>query len=204
MGPGFRRGAEYRDSAITKRGSGARGGGGADRRAPEIDDRLVEAPQGAVMADADDRRMPIGFAQQPVERGFGGLVERRGRFVEENDLRAHEQDARKAKPLLLAAGEALRPIAVDIELVDQISEPDSAQRRFELGAARLMIGLGIGDRIAQRAERQIRPLRQEQRMPVADPNPAAAERPEPGDRAQQGALAGARGAGDEAIGRAAW
>src|SRR3982751_4992204 len=96
----------------------ARDRGVADRRAPEIDDRLVEAPQGAVMADADDRRMPIGLAQQPGERGFGGPGARRGRFVEENDFRAHEQDARKAKPLLLAAREALRPIAVDIELVD--------------------------------------------------------------------------------------
>src|ERR1051326_889508 len=81
----------------------ARGGGVADRRAPEIDDRLVEAPHRAVMADADDRRMPIGFAQEPIERGFRGLVELRGRFVEENDLRAHEQDARKPEPLLLAA-----------------------------------------------------------------------------------------------------
>ena len=129
------------------------------------------------MADADDRRVPIRFAQQPVERGFGRLVERRGRLVKKDDLRPHEQDPRKAEPLLLAAREPLRPIAVDVELVDQISEPDRAQRRFELGAPRLVIGLGIGDCIAQGAERQIGPLRQEQRFAAADPHAAPAERP---------------------------
>src|SRR5947208_13828928 len=101
----------------------------------------MEAPQRPMVPDADDRRMPIRFAQQPVERGFGRLVERRRRLVEKDDLRPDEQDPRKTEPLLLAAREALRPIAVDVELIDQISEPNGAQRRFELGAPWLVIGL---------------------------------------------------------------
>ena len=38
----------------------------ADGRTAEIDDRVVEAPQGPVMADADDRRVPLRFAQQAI------------------------------------------------------------------------------------------------------------------------------------------
>src|SRR6476646_6044863 len=100
----------------------------------------MEAPQRPMVPDADDRRVPISFAQQPVERCLGSLVESRGRLVEKDDLWPDEQDARKAEPLLLAAREPLRPIAVDIELIDQIVEPDRAQCCFELAAARLMIG----------------------------------------------------------------
>jgi hypothetical protein len=37
-----------------------------DRAAREIDNGIVETPQGAVMADADDRRPPRRFPQQPV------------------------------------------------------------------------------------------------------------------------------------------
>src|SRR5579862_5541397 len=72
----------------------------ADVVLSEIDDQLVEPPQRAVMADADDGRLPLGFAQQPVEHGFGGFVERRGRLVEEDDLGARQQDAGKPDALL--------------------------------------------------------------------------------------------------------
>ena len=41
-------------------------GGARDRRLREIDDRVVEAPQRAVMTDADDRRPPGRFAQQAI------------------------------------------------------------------------------------------------------------------------------------------
>src|SRR4030081_1542934 len=68
MGPGFRRDANYM-GRVRRKGSSIAGDGGADAVAAEIDDRLVEALQRAVMADADDRRVPIGFAHQPVERG---------------------------------------------------------------------------------------------------------------------------------------
>jgi hypothetical protein len=36
------------------------------RTARKIDDRIMETPQSAVMADADDRRPPRRFPQQPV------------------------------------------------------------------------------------------------------------------------------------------
>src|SRR5579884_2385323 len=40
--------------------------GRRERTAAEIDDRVVEPPQRAVMPDADDRRPPFGFAQHAV------------------------------------------------------------------------------------------------------------------------------------------
>src|SRR5437763_1138804 len=167
----------------------------ADPVAAEIDDRLVETLQRAVMPDADDRRVPIGFAHEPIERRLGGFVERRSRLVEKHNVRPRQQDAGKAEPLLLAAGETQGPIALLIELIDQIGQADGTQRPLQLGAPRLMIELGIGDRVGQGAERQIGPLRQEQRMPVADPDMTAARRPQAGDRAQQCAFARARPAG---------
>src|SRR5437764_10580723 len=95
-----------------------RGGGGARVVAAEVDHRFVEAPQCAVVADADDRRMPVGFAHQPVERRLRRLVERRGRLVEKHDRRAHQEDAGKADALLLATRQALRPVALLVELAD--------------------------------------------------------------------------------------
>src|SRR5436190_21781292 len=66
VGPGFRLVANYMRRVRTKRGLVA-GDGGAGAVPAEIDDRLVEAPQGAVVTDADDSRVPIGLAQQPVQ-----------------------------------------------------------------------------------------------------------------------------------------
>ena len=94
----------------------------------EIDDRIVETPQGAVMADADDRRPPRRFAQQPVERHLRRLVERRGRLVEKDDLRAGQQNPGEGEPLLLADRQPLRPVAVLVQPVDEIGQADRAQR----------------------------------------------------------------------------
>src|SRR5690349_2603549 len=79
----------------------------ADPVMPEIDYRLVEAPQRAVMADADDGRAPFRLAQQPIELRLRRLLQRGGRLVEKHDIGPHQQHAGEAEPLLLAAGEAL-------------------------------------------------------------------------------------------------
>src|SRR5947207_3150647 len=74
--------------------------------------------------------------------------------------RPHQQHSGKAEALLLAAGKALSPVALLVELVDEVGQADRLQRRFQLAAARLVVELGIGDRIGERAERQVGALRQ--------------------------------------------
>jgi len=90
---------------------------------------------------------------------------------------------------LLAAGKPLRPVTVLVECVDQIRQADHSQYRFEFAPIMGLGEVGVGDRIGERAKRQIGTLRQEQSMAVADSDIAATEWPKPGDRAQQRALA---------------
>src|SRR5207249_7755623 len=123
--------ANYMRRVRTKRGL-VTGDGGAGAVPAEIDDRFVEALQRAVVADADDGRVPIGFAQQPIERRLGRLVESRGRLVEKHDLGPYEQDPGKTEPLLLAAGKAQCPIALFVELIDEVGQADRVQRRLQL------------------------------------------------------------------------
>jgi hypothetical protein len=65
-------------------------------------------------------------------------------------------------------------------LLEHCSEP---RRR---GAA--FIATGVEQRAGKSAERQIRPLRDEEHSPFAEPDFAAAERPNSGNRSQQGTL----------------
>src|SRR5690349_2823749 len=104
------------------------GGLSADRGLPQVDDRLVEAAQRAAVADADDGWTPFRLAQHAVERCLCGLVERRGRLVEKHGLRPHQQHAGKTDALLLAARQPLRPVALLVELRNQIAKADRVQR----------------------------------------------------------------------------
>ena len=139
-------------------------------RRAEIDDRLVEAPQRAVMADADDGRPPFGLAQQAVERRLAGLVERRGRLVEKHDLRARQQHAGKAERCCSPPDRRCAQLPSSSRWSARWASPTACsagsapRRRCGVAAA------GIDERVGQRAERQIRPLRQEQHRAVADPD----------------------------------
>ncbi len=62
---------------------------------------------------------------------------------------------------LAMLAKALRPVALLVELIDEIGQANRMQRRLQLAAARLMVELRIGDRVGEGAERQIRSLRQE-------------------------------------------
>ena len=63
------------------------------------------------------------------------------------------------------------------------------------------VGAGIDHRATQGSEWNIRPLRQHQRrLTFGHVDPALAERPDPGDRTEQGRLARSRRAGDESGG----
>ena len=67
------------------------------------------------------------LAQQRVEGVLEALVERRGGLVEEHDARAGEQHAPEAEPLLLAGGEAARPVGLLVEPVGEMEELDLLQ-----------------------------------------------------------------------------
>src|SRR5665213_1992247 len=71
------------------------------------------------MPDADDGRPPLGVAQHPVQRHLPRLVERRGRLVEKDDRRPQQQHPREGEPLLLATRQALRPVALVVETLDE-------------------------------------------------------------------------------------
>src|SRR4029077_17230518 len=106
-------------------------------------------------------------------------------------------DPGKTDALLLTARQALPPIAVDIELIDQIREADRAQRPLERGLVVRRGETGIGEGVGERPERQIRPLRQKQPPAITDPNAAAAEWPQTRDGAQKRAFARPRRPGDQ-------
>ena len=136
--------------------------------------------------------------QQAIERGFGGFVERGGGLVEEQELRRLQQRACDAEPLLLAERQHPVPVLLLIDPRGELRQADLRQHLADpLGAE----GAGfarIGDRRMQRPDREIGLLRQHHQRGIGgNRNRAAAERPDPGNRAEQRRLAGAGGAGDQ-------
>src|SRR5574337_584339 len=127
---------------------------------------------------------------------FGGLVERAGRFVGEDPLRALEQHARHREPLLLAAGELLAPRVGGVEFVRELRQQRVLQRLAQRLVAVMLGRQRIGERVAQPPVREVGTLRNEH--PVGRLLDAAArERPDAGEGAAQRRLAGARRAGDQ-------
>ena len=70
--------------------------GGADLQAA-----VVEGGQGVAVADAHDNALGQACFDELIERRFGGLVKRRGGFVEQHHLRLGEQNANKGDALQL-------------------------------------------------------------------------------------------------------
>ena len=76
--------------------------------------------------------------------------------------------------------------------------PTAASAARTSSSATWSAGERIGHRLAQRAERKVRPLRHHQHVGAARQHDAAlARRPQPDQRAEQARLAGARRAGDQ-------
>ena len=67
------------------------------------------------MADRNDGRAGKLRAQHLVERGFGGLVERGGRFVEEQEIRLLQDGARDREPLLFAERQNAVPVRLFVQ-----------------------------------------------------------------------------------------
>jgi hypothetical protein len=91
--------------------------------------------------------------------------------------------------LLFAERQALRPVFDPIQfareraesyLLEHCSEPRRRDTTF--------IAKWVEQRAGKGAERQIRPLRDKEHSPFAEPDFAAAERPNSGNRSQQGTL----------------
>ncbi len=78
-----------------------------------------------------------------------------------------------------------------------MAEPDRLEHGNEPLAFEAGPGIGIGEGVAQATERNIGLLRQEEGAALIEADLAAAERPDPGNRAQQRALAGTGRSGDE-------
>src|SRR5215831_4282398 len=79
--------------------------GGTVALAHKSQSAAVEDRQRGAVADRHDRCTIELLFEQLVERGFCRLVERCGRFIEEQIIRRVEQGARDAEPLLLAKRE---------------------------------------------------------------------------------------------------
>ena len=78
--------------------------------------------------------------ERRVDVGFERFVERGGGFVEEEPVGLREQRARDRDALLLAAREALSPIAFLIELALELGQLRGVQGRLDLIA---WIGAGL-------------------------------------------------------------
>jgi hypothetical protein len=134
--------------------------------------------------------------QHAVDRGLGLLVERRGRLVEEQPFRPGEQRAGEREALLLAAGEALLPVVALVEPRGESGQLRRFQRGADVGVGMRLGAAGIGDRLAQRPDRQIGPLRQEHHVRRRADAPARMG-PDSGDGAEDRRFARARRAGEQ-------
>ena len=149
------------------------------------------------VADRDQRRLGQRFAQQGHERRLARLVEGRGGFVENDDGRLLQEQAREGEALALAARQDLVPALDLVEAAREMAQPDIAehgrQRRIR---DRQVVGR-IEQRLAQGPERQVGPLRHEgDGRAGRDGDAPRSPRPEAGDGAHERALADA-GIADE-------
>ena len=76
----------------------------------------MEGVEGGAMADAEQRRLGETLAQQSIETRLRGLVDRRGRFVEEESLGLLHERPREGDALLLAGREPQRPVSGLVEV----------------------------------------------------------------------------------------
>ena len=111
------------------RRSGGGGSGSADAAAAlEMDRTVMQVAEQRGAADGDDDRVRQPLGEQAIERLGVGLFQRRDRLVEQEDVRLRQQRAHEGGALLLAAGKHRRPVGFLVEPVDEMRQPDIAQR----------------------------------------------------------------------------
>ena len=116
------------------------------------------------MRDADDGRFGQTFVQQRVELGLAGCVEVRGRFVQEQpfrSVRAMPARRRRAAVRHRRAAGSIAPFRRGVPR--DATSPTSARTARSCGIREGLRRGRIGDRFPQRADREVRPLRKEQR-----------------------------------------
>src|SRR2546425_1278554 len=145
----------------------------------------VEGAQRGPMADAHDRGSREAGPEQSVQLRFGGLVERRGGFVEEEPLRPLHEGAGEGDALRLARREHLGPVPGLVEARDEVRKPARRERLPQRPVVHARRRHRVGHDLPERADRQVRDLRQEQHAPVLRAmDLSAPERPDAGDRAR--------------------
>ena len=111
-------------------------------RALEHEPPVVEGGDRRAMRDGDDRGLGQAALQRLVEMRLRLRVEARGRLVEEQPIGLRQQGAGEGDPLLLAAGKALRPVLVLVQMRNETRRaphppapaPPAACRERRLGA----------------------------------------------------------------------
>src|SRR4051794_29287771 len=95
----------------------------------------VECRERRAMADRDDSSVGQPLLQQPIELGFGRLVERGGGLGEGQEVRLLPERARDAEPLLLAERQLPVPVRLLVEPQRKRGKPDRLERLGEVLAA---------------------------------------------------------------------
>jgi hypothetical protein len=142
------------------------------------------------MADAEHGRLCEPFAQQPIEVRLRCLIHRRGRLVEEEPVGLLDEDPCEGNALLLARGELERPARGLVEAPGELREPHGLERLAQCCIADAPHGHRKAHHVPERADRQVRPLRQKEDPGVQRrADLTAPERPDAGDGTDERALA---------------
>ena len=92
------------------------------------------------MADADHRRAGEIFIEQAQHRNLTLFIERRRRFIHDDDLRPLQQEPNKSRSLPLAAGKRLVPALLFVEMLDEITQAASPHRAFDHIVGDFLVG----------------------------------------------------------------
>ena len=100
----------------------------------------VAEQRGAADGDDDRVRQPLG--EQAVQRVGIGLLQRRDRLVEQEDVGFRQQRAGKRGALLLAAGQHGRPVGFLIEPIGQMRSPTARSASRIASSSACSTGVG--------------------------------------------------------------
>ena len=137
-----------------------------ERRTPraghERDDAMVERRELRTMADAENGRVPELVQQALHQSLLAHQIKRRGGLVEHDDVRTQEEDARERQTLLLPTGQGPVPRRFLVEARSEMPEIDLMQGGGDLARVVPVVSVRVAHGPAQRAGRQVGPLRQHQ------------------------------------------
>ncbi len=137
---------------------------GAARLLDDVKRAVPGAAYDGAAAEVDHRRARQFALEDREHEPAVLLVERADRIVEHDPARPLQQQARECQTLLLVEGQLVVPALGAIEQGHQMAEIDPLQRRAHRGIVEPLRPVRIAHGGAQRAERQIRPLRHEHHL----------------------------------------